>query len=113
MEHLLARTLATGSPLHQQDLHFIKEMVLHMAPTFLAATVSMRTLQFHQPIHAGCSATTSLWKMGTLPINWDVIFMMETCYSVPTKDLFLRTRRSSSCFSTCLEFLTSPSSTCF
>lgn len=86
MEHLLARTLVTGSPPHQQDLHLIKEMVLDMAPTFLAATVSMGASQCHQPIHVGCS--TSLWKTGTLPFNWDVIFMMDTCYSVPTKDLF-------------------------
>ncbi|RMC11981.1 hypothetical protein DUI87_11114 [Hirundo rustica rustica] len=61
-------------------------MVLDMAPTFLAATVSMTASQCHQPIHVGSS--TSLWKTGTLPFNWHVIFMMETCYSVPTKDLF-------------------------
>lgn len=88
MEHLLARTLAAGSLPHQQDLHFIKEMVLDMAPTFLAATVSTGAYQCHQPIHVSCSTSTSLWKTGTLPFNWDAIFMMETCYSVPTKDFF-------------------------
>lgn len=84
MEHLLARTLATGSPPHQQGLHLIKEMVLDMAFTFLA--VSTGASQCHQLIHVGC--TTSLWKTGTLPFNWDVILMMDTCYSLPTKDLF-------------------------
>lgn len=69
MEHLLARTLAAGSPPHQQDLHLIKEMVLDMAPTFLAATVSTGAYQCHQPIHVSCSTSTSLWKTGTLPFN--------------------------------------------
>lgn len=63
--------LATGSPSHQQDLHLIKEMVLDIAPTFLATTVPTGAFQCHQPIHAGCSTSTSLWKMAVaLQLGW-------------------------------------------